>query len=163
MNDPHFFKKAKSRIIQEALEKLVDQNGRLDPEVLVKAARHWSHPLHDCFEWDARKAAHAHRLTQARALIREVKVEVRTTVTQVTAVAYVKDPSSLARERGYVALHTIPTASDRAREVIRQEMVRVEASLSRARAVAVAVGLEDDLDVMIRAAALINGRAGGSV
>jgi hypothetical protein len=158
VNDPHFFKKARTKAIQDELEKLVDENGRLDPETLVKAARRRSHPLHDCFEWDSKKAAHAHRLSQARALIREVRVEVKTTVTRVTAVAYVKDPSSLARERGYVALHTIPTASERAREVIRQEMTRVESALSRARAVAVAVGLEDDLDVMIRAAALINGR-----
>jgi hypothetical protein len=155
---PQFFRKAKSKVIQEELEKLVDSKGKLDPEVVVKVARRKAHPLHGYFEWDDKKAAHAHRIDQARALIREVKVEVRTSVTQVTAVSYVRDPSSLSRQRGYVALHTIPTASDRAREVIRQEMVRVEGALSRARAVAVAVGLEDDQDIMIRAAALINGR-----
>jgi hypothetical protein len=92
MGDPHFFRKAKSKVIQEELEKLVDPRGKLDPEVVVKAARKKNHPLHDYFEWDAKKAAHAYRIDQARTLIREVKVEVKTSVTQVTAVSYVKTP-----------------------------------------------------------------------
>jgi hypothetical protein len=32
VNDPHFFKKARTKAIQDELEKLVDENGRLDPE-----------------------------------------------------------------------------------------------------------------------------------
>jgi hypothetical protein len=158
MGDPHFFRKAKSKVIQEELEKLVDPRGKLDPEVVVKAARKKNHPLHDYFEWDAKKAAHAYRIDQARTLIREVKVEVKTSVTQVTAVSYVKDPTSISNQRGYVALHTIKPSSEAAKELIRQEMTRVEGALSRARALAAVLELQDDLDVMIRAAALINGR-----
>jgi hypothetical protein len=57
-----------------------------------------------------------------------------------------------------VALHTIKPSSEAAKELIRQEMTRVEGALSRARALAAVLELQDDLDVMIRAAALINGR-----
>lgn len=156
---PHHIRSTDA-VIQTALKALIDKSGRLDPARVVQVAARPSHPLHNYFEWDDTKAAQAHRITQARALIREVRVVVRTEVQIVTGVAYVRDPSAGARERGYVALHTIKPASESAREVMRQEMVRVEGALSRARAVAAMVGLADELDVMVRAAALINGRLG---
>jgi len=150
--------RSKDAVVQTALHALTDESGRLDPNTVVRAARPRNHPLHEYFEWDDSKAAHSHRLAQARALIREVQVVVRTDAQIVTGVAYVRDPTASARERGYVALHSIKPESETAREVVRQEMVRVEGALHRARAVSAILGLADELDLMVRAAALINGR-----
>jgi len=159
---PHHFFRATDKVVREELDKLVDEgSGRLDPETVVRAAKARTHPLHRYFEWDNSRAAHSFRVSQARALIREVRVIVKTEVTAVTSVAYVRDPSASSRERGYVALHAVKPESERALEVVRQEMVRVEGALARARGVAAAVGLADELDVMVRAAALINGRLAG--
>ena len=50
------------------------QHGHLTPEIVLDDARDESSPLHDHFDWDDASAAEAHRLDQARGLIRRVKV-----------------------------------------------------------------------------------------
>ncbi len=62
--------------IISALRKIQeDNNGLLLPAHVIAAARPQSSPLHSRFEWDNTKAAHEHRLWQARQLI-SVCVEV---------------------------------------------------------------------------------------
>lgn len=57
--------------IAKELKRLADENrGLLLPEAVVEAARDEDSPLHSRFEWDDSKAAEAHRLWQARQLIR---------------------------------------------------------------------------------------------
>lgn len=59
------------------LHRLCDAHGgSITPEVVVESARLKGSPLHDHFEWDDSAAARAHRLWQASALIRSVKVRV---------------------------------------------------------------------------------------
>ena len=61
--------------VREALEQIRFENeGRLTPDDVVETAADRSHPLHDFFEWDDSIAGQQHRLWQARALIRSVKV-----------------------------------------------------------------------------------------
>lgn len=48
------------------------QKGELEPINVVDDARNPSSPLHSFFEWDDSAAAEAHRLHQARGLIRSV-------------------------------------------------------------------------------------------
>lgn len=55
------------------LKRLADENdGILQPESVVEAARPVTSPLHSRFTWDNSKAAHEYRLWQARQLIRVV-------------------------------------------------------------------------------------------
>lgn len=49
-------------------------SGVLEPETVVAVATPVKHPLHRYFEWDDCVAGHEHRLNQARALIRTVKI-----------------------------------------------------------------------------------------
>ena len=61
----------------EELERIrVVNNGRLDAENVVEAARPEYAPLHPAFEWDDGKAAVQWRIEQARYLIRSVEVVV---------------------------------------------------------------------------------------
>lgn len=60
--------------VRDALAALYRQNGALEAEAVVDAAKPKDHPLHDRFEWDNKKASHEYRLIQARHLIREVRV-----------------------------------------------------------------------------------------
>lgn len=46
---------------------------KLTTEVFVEDARQPDSPTHDYFEWDNAKAAHEHRLDQARYLLRAIK------------------------------------------------------------------------------------------
>jgi len=61
--------------IKEELETLI-VDGALLPERVVEAARNPNSSMHDQFDWDDSVAAHEHRLSQARALIKRVKVNV---------------------------------------------------------------------------------------
>lgn len=59
----------------EELERIrVRQNGRLEAEAVLREAAKPKSPLHPAFEWDDAKAASAHRLEQARYLIRSIEV-----------------------------------------------------------------------------------------
>lgn len=54
------------------LDRIREANGELTPENTVDGARRPDSPIHVCFEWDDCKAAHEHRLLQARNLIRSI-------------------------------------------------------------------------------------------
>jgi hypothetical protein len=60
--------------LRDQLQAVYDEHSRLTPQLVVDAARPADHPLHDRFEWDDKTAAEAHRLDQARRLIRSVRV-----------------------------------------------------------------------------------------
>jgi hypothetical protein len=64
--------KTNQKIINELQRIAVRNGGILLPGKVVEAARFKSSPLHSQFEWDDAKAAHSHRLWQARQLIRVV-------------------------------------------------------------------------------------------
>jgi hypothetical protein len=56
----------------ESLHRIRRSFGSLTPPVVVKEARKKDHPLHPFFEWNNRRAAHEHRLLQARQLISSI-------------------------------------------------------------------------------------------
>lgn len=64
---------ADAKLVGEHLELLrQQQKGELTPTDVVADARNPNSPLHSFFEWDDSAAAEAHRLSQARGLIRAV-------------------------------------------------------------------------------------------
>lgn len=67
---------ANPQVIGEALAALAaDREGHLTPSAVVEAAQYSLSPLHAHFEWDDATAAHAHRLDQARELIRVIRID----------------------------------------------------------------------------------------
>lgn len=65
-----------SAVLKAELNAIYKQHGGLNPVVVVDWARtHARSVLHGRFEWDDTKAAHEHRLWQAREIITEVSVE----------------------------------------------------------------------------------------
>ena len=61
--------------VDQALSALNDTHGRLTTDIVLEAATNVDSPLHKIFEWDDTVAAHAHRVWQARRLIKSVKIE----------------------------------------------------------------------------------------
>jgi len=62
-----------ANIVGKHIEMLRKQcKGELTPKDILDDARHDNSPLHSFFEWDDGVAAEAHRLAQARGLIRSV-------------------------------------------------------------------------------------------
>lgn len=62
--------------IGRELDRHMGDEGKITAARVVEIARDHSSPLHSWFEWDDSKAAEAHRLQQARTLLRAVVVKV---------------------------------------------------------------------------------------
>lgn len=68
---------AKAKQIAPVLRRLEKENTLLRPDDVVEEARNPKSPLHDLFEWDDTKAAHQHRLSFARTIIKSVSFRVQ--------------------------------------------------------------------------------------
>lgn len=137
--------------IRERLAEIEAANdGRLTPAAVVADAKDPSSPLHDCFQWDVDKAAYQHWLEQARDLITSVRITVRTETTKVSAVYYVRDPSSDPSQQGYVSVTKLRSDTDLARDALVNEFSRVADHLRRARALAAALEAADEVDALLQ-------------
>jgi hypothetical protein len=126
----------------QALQALADRHdGRLTPEMVVEAARDPAHPLHERFTWDDAKAGHAHRLNEARHVIRNIRIEVRHNTALVKAPLFVRDPAVLSYEQGYVSIPRLMSDEERARAAVVAEFQRAAGCLQRAKAIAAALNL----------------------
>ena len=87
-----------------ALTKIAaENNGELQPQHVVEAAKDRRHPLHKHFEWDDKKAADAFRLDQARSIIRIVRTKIEEDEPPVRAFYSVKDDNG----QRYRAVETV--------------------------------------------------------
>jgi len=137
-------------VIAQALQALSDQNGgRLSAEIVVEAASFPDSPIHGLFTWNDEIAGQRWRLEQARELIRSVRVTVTTEEKSVTSVFYVRDPAAESSEQGYVSLPTLRRDPEGARAAIVAEFSRAASALSRARSVADALGMAEQVDDLI--------------
>ena len=137
---------AEKQHVVKALQRIQEQHGHLTAEVTVNEARNPDSPLHPHFDWDDATAAEKHRLEQARALIRSVKIQVTTDERKVSTVCYVRDPDT---DHGYVPTLSLKDDTDRAREALMSEVRRAQAAMERARDVADALGMRDDVERML--------------
>jgi len=65
----------KEQVAGEHLMNLYDENDKkLTAEIVIEDATAKSSPLHPCFEWNNKKAAHSYRLEQARHIIKNVTI-----------------------------------------------------------------------------------------
>lgn len=132
--------------VKAALDLLAERNeGRLTPEAVVAAARDPESALHEHFTWDDAEAAQKRRLDEARALIRSVKVVIRTEPFVLKAPQFVHDPAA-GKDQGYISIGRLATDEDRAREAVMAEFSRASDALSRARSVAEALGMSDEIE-----------------
>ena len=137
-------------LIRERLDELSAKNGgRVTPEAVVEDAKKPTSPLHSEFTWNVKEAAHEYWIEQARRLIRSVRIVVQTETTTIRTVAYLRDPSAESDEQGYVSVESLRGNAESSKEALRYEFSRAEAVLQRARDLAVALSLENEVDRII--------------
>lgn len=137
----------KRRILDEIAAR---HDGVLRPEDVVHEAKDPKHPLHGDFTWDNATAAHAHRIDQARTLIKTVRVVVTTEKRTVEVVHYVRDPRLAADEAGYVGLPRLMTEKDAVNKALAAEFDRALSALRRASDLAAALGVDARVDDIMR-------------
>lgn len=140
------------KAIEERLSLIASKNeGSLTPEDVVNDAKYDNSPLHKFFEWDDGEAAAKYRLEQARQLIRSVRVNVTVKEAVFSVVKYVRNPdlkSGPQGEQGYLETSRIKKKSDMAREVMMDEIVRLNSITERVESLAAALGLINELDAL---------------
>jgi hypothetical protein len=148
--------------IKKRLEEIAERNhGLLTPSAVVADAKRKDSPLHGCFTWDVRKAAEAHWLDQARALIASVTITVHTETTRIKAVAYVRDPASPPGTQGYRSVKELRSDTDLAREALVNEFTRVADLLRRARDLAVALDAASEVELLLQSVVGLRQRFSG--
>lgn len=135
--------------IIDAMRAIADANdGTLTPDLVIEAARDPASPLHSEFTWDRDEAAYERWRDQARALIGKVRIEIRTTEYSFEVPRYVRDPTVHARVQGYTSLDRLRRDREAAREAVMAEFVRASGALARAKHLAVALGLADEIEAL---------------
>lgn len=145
--------KEERKLIDAHLAVIAERNGGvLTPDNVVSDAQRPESPLHGLTiwkDWDREKAAHAWYLEAARELIREVRVVVSNETTIINAPFYIRDPDADGDNQGYVSVVEIRSDEDRARSALIAEFKRVADMLRRAREIARALGMEEDVERLI--------------
>lgn len=73
------FDKSKVQVYGEELQRIKDKhNGFATPHIIVGEAKTPESPIHECFEWDDKKAGECWRIEQARDLEGHIEVEIET-------------------------------------------------------------------------------------
>lgn len=150
--------------VAEELQRIHDAaGGRLKASAVVEAARDPRSVLHPHFQWDDSLAAEAHRLNQARRLIASVTIVHHRENITVRSVSYVRDPRLPVNEQGYVAVRSLKSDKDAARDAVMAEFARANSALLRARSLAVQLGIEGQLEDALRSVNLLRAAAQSSV
>ena len=147
----------KKDLIKDRLQEL-SHNGRVTPEQCIEDAKSADSPLHGEFEWDDMVAGHKYRLAQARNLISSVKLIVKNETISLSTVCYVRDPSVESSEQGYISLTQLKTEEDLAREALVYEFTRANAALKRARDIAKALDMLDEVDSILENISILQDR-----
>lgn len=129
----------KLAVVAAIIQKL-EQNGRCTPRRVLAAARSPDSPLHPYFEWDDTVAAEAHRIEQARALIRRIKIEIEYREEVRIAPKYLHDAAVDAGDQGYVSMTKLRREPANKRAVIQMEIDRILGLLNRLRDIAMGLG-----------------------
>lgn len=126
--------------------KACSKNGSLNPEAVVEAARDPGSPLHDQFEWDNAKAAHAYRLETAKALIRDFQVEITHYDVTFKVPSYVSNPK---KDGTYIETMKVAKKHEVAEKVLSDELARIIGAVRRAQSLAAAFNLTSSFDRML--------------
>lgn len=131
-----------------AIKALETSSGRIAPQAVVKAAKHKASPLHGLFDWNVEAAAGRWWLQRAREIIGAVTVLVVNKETTISAPCYVVDMS--VDGAGYRSAVSLKTDPESARDSLVYTLEVAAGHLRRAYDLAGPLGLELEIDALVR-------------
>lgn len=134
----------------------IEREGRLTPEEVLEHARDPDSPGHKHFEWDDTKAAYKHRIEQARELLAR-RVVIKSESYTVTVPRYLRDPDASPGVQSYVSVRTV-SIEGLQHQALAQEFARVGQMLARARELAKAFGLAEEVEGLMSQLQLVRER-----
>lgn len=117
------------------LQRIQLERGKLTPDVVLEEASHEGSLFHDLFLWDDSEAAHRYRLTQARQLVRSLRVVIREgDPSEPLLISVRRESSSTEHDRVYVPFAATRSDEDIRREYLFAELARLESLIPRTEA-----------------------------
>lgn len=135
---------------QTVLGEMLQKHGEVKASRLVREAKAKRHPMHDDFNWDDASAAHEHRLSQARRIIRVTKVRIETgeekRLIHVPSVSY-DEPTAADTERegSYKPIQVVVQCETSYEAALRELMTLMRSVEKSIRELKAAHGEETDL------------------
>lgn len=114
---------------KEELERIYERDQALDPLILINEAKDEDNPLHNRFTWDDGKAAHEHRLNEARKLIR-IAVSIIPQLNNEPVRTYISLTPLRGNGGSYIATATLLTDDERYRQA-RDDALTMMSSLQK--------------------------------
>lgn len=137
------------KVKKEIQEIAAANDGKITPNMVLAAAQQPGSALYDYFEtrgvWDPIKARRAYGLIIARECIRSCKIQVITKQFPVEVPWFIRDPERERKTQGYIAIIKLRNDEDLARDALIEEFARAGAAMKRAQQLAVALGLESEV------------------
>jgi hypothetical protein len=133
---------------RKALRKL-EKEGKLNKYDVVEAARDPKSPLHRHFTWSDKRCGELRRADEAMRLVESYRLEIVVVDEVVSTPYYHRDPDRAGNEAGYIALPKLQEDKRLALLTLKMEAERVRSALTRARNIAVALGLKSQLENML--------------
>jgi hypothetical protein len=131
---------------QAFVNSLRDEDGRIEVDAVIAAAREPGCCLHELFEWDLQTAAEKYWTDRAQEIIRRVKVEITYESRIISSVCYVSEPD---RPRTYIAVDAVRTQRAKSLLIVEQEISRAIGAMRRARVIALRLGFTREVDQAI--------------
>lgn len=133
--------------ISEWLDEIEKEHSEITPDMVVELAQDPDCPAHDFFEWDDKKAGHAHRVWQARTLLSR-RVVISTESYSLSVPRYVRNPEAQPSSQSYVATRQIRDV-DLQQQTLAAEFARARSLLERARELSKVFGMLEEVDEMV--------------
>ena len=126
------------------------ENDRLTPEAVLADAKNPKSPLHDLYDWDVDKAAHAAWIARTRQIIKSYIVTERIVKETITYSYFTRDPAKAPSEQGYVAVEALRENPALARAALIDECNRIAGAVTRARGIAAKLDMAAEFEDLLR-------------
>jgi hypothetical protein len=131
-------------------------DGLLRWETIREAGRDPNSPIHQHLTWDPAKALDKCHKEEVRVLVRKLRIEV-----QISEEVTVRVPTyvpAMTETATWRRTDEIEPASDLARKTVLRELSYVAGALGRARKIAIALGVENEIETLIAGVASVDTR-----
>jgi hypothetical protein len=130
--------------IEKRINDLYKKHGTITADIVIEDAKKPESPLHDEFEWDVKKAAMTAWRETARRLIRSVTIHTVVESHSIAVPRYVHAPKNYS-EQSYTDTREVKTDRERAADLMRYEIQRLESIATRVRGIASVLGMEKEI------------------
>lgn len=128
----------------------IEIDGHITPDIVFAEAANRTSVLHVLIDWDRDRAAHAKWMEDCREICRSYCLVIRDEHETYRVTGYVRDPDVEPSAQGYVSMERLRKDPAYAKRSLMLEFDRAVALLVRARDHAKALGLEEEVETLLK-------------